>query len=74
MATDSIAIVRAVAGLASNLNMMATAEGVETQAQFDMVRALGCAEMQGYLFSPPVALDELEALLAPYRAELAKTA
>jgi len=40
---ESIAIVRAVAGLAANLNMTATAEGVETAEQLEMIRALGCA-------------------------------
>jgi EAL domain-containing protein (putative c-di-GMP-specific phosphodiesterase class I) len=72
--SDSIAIVRAVAGLAKNLNMMATAEGVETPEQLAQVRALGCSEMQGYLFSPPLPLEKLAKLLEPYRATLAKTA
>jgi len=64
---DSSAIVRAIAGLAANLNMTATAEGVETQAQLDTVRALGCVEMQGYLFSKPRPLDTLMHLLEPQR-------
>jgi EAL domain-containing protein (putative c-di-GMP-specific phosphodiesterase class I) len=33
--------------------MTTTAEGVETEAQRDMLRKLGCTEMQGYLFSAP---------------------
>jgi EAL domain-containing protein (putative c-di-GMP-specific phosphodiesterase class I) len=40
---DSIAIVLAVAGLAANLNMTATAEGVETTEQLEKVRALGAS-------------------------------
>jgi len=71
---ESIAIVRAVAGLAKNLNMMATAEGVETTQQLELVRALGCVEMQGYLFSPPRPLAQLLPLIEPQRRKLARTA
>jgi EAL domain-containing protein (putative c-di-GMP-specific phosphodiesterase class I) len=71
---ESVAIVRAVAGLAANLNMTATAEGVETSRQLDKVRELGCLEMQGYLFSPPRPLAQLMPLLEPYRQPLAKSA
>ena len=41
----------AVAGLANCLNMISTAEGVETQQQLETLQAIGCTEMQGYLFS-----------------------
>ena len=71
---ESIAIVRAVAGLAANLNMTATAEGVETAEQLETIRALGCVEMQGYLFSRPVPLAQIMPLLEPQRRELAKSA
>jgi EAL domain-containing protein (putative c-di-GMP-specific phosphodiesterase class I) len=59
---DSVAIVLAIAGLAKNLGIMTTAEGVETQAQLQQVRALGCTEMQGFLFSPPQRLEEIAKL------------
>jgi diguanylate cyclase (GGDEF)-like protein len=71
---DSVAIVRAVAGLAASLDMTATAEGVETQAQLEKIRDLGCAEMQGYLFSPPRPLAQLMPMLEPFRRKLAKRA
>ena len=71
---DSIAIVLAVAGLAANLNMTATAEGVETTEQLEKVRALGCIEMQGYLFSRPLPLAQLMTLIEPQRRKLAKSA
>ncbi len=71
---ESIAIVRAVAGLATNLNMTATAEGVETAEQLEAIRALGCVEMQGYLFSRPVPLSQIMSLLEPQRRKLAKSA
>jgi diguanylate cyclase (GGDEF)-like protein/PAS domain S-box-containing protein len=45
------AIVHAVAGLAKCLNMVSTAEGVETQQQMEMLQTVGCTEMQGYFFS-----------------------
>jgi len=48
---EPLAIVHAVAGLAKCLNMTSTAEGVETQQQLDTLHAIGCTEMQGYLFS-----------------------
>ena len=51
---DSRAIVSAVIGLGRSLGMSTTAEGVETEAQFDLVRAEGCTEVQGFLFSPPL--------------------
>jgi diguanylate cyclase (GGDEF)-like protein len=49
--TEPLAIVHAVAGLAKCLNMISTAEGVETQQQLETLQAVGCTEMQGYLFS-----------------------
>jgi diguanylate cyclase (GGDEF)-like protein len=49
--SEPVAIVQAVANLAKSLKMTSTAEGVETQQQMDMLQALGCTEMQGYLFS-----------------------
>src|SRR3954470_18429215 len=59
----SLNIVRAVAAMANGLGMTTTAEGVETQEQMEPARAEGCTEMQGYLFSKPLPIVELEALL-----------
>ena len=42
---------QAVVNIAAARNMTTTAEGVETEAQSELLRALGCTEMQGYLFS-----------------------
>jgi EAL domain-containing protein (putative c-di-GMP-specific phosphodiesterase class I) len=61
---DAVSIVRAIAGLGANLGMTTTAEGVETQAQLEKLRAEGCTEVQGYYFSPSVAADEVQSLLA----------
>jgi EAL domain-containing protein (putative c-di-GMP-specific phosphodiesterase class I) len=51
--------VNAVAGLAKCLNMTSTAEGVETQQQMDVLQAIGCTEMQGYLFSRARPANEI---------------
>jgi diguanylate cyclase (GGDEF)-like protein len=56
---DASAIVQAITGLASTLKITTTAEGAETQAQMDMIRSLGCTEMQGYLFSRPKSADDI---------------
>jgi EAL domain-containing protein (putative c-di-GMP-specific phosphodiesterase class I) len=60
---DSIAIVRAVTGLARSLGITTTAEGVETNEQLVILRAEGCTEIQGYLFNPPRPADEVESML-----------
>jgi len=60
---ESMAIVRAVAAMGASLGMMTTAEGVETAAQFDRLKAEGCTEVQGYLFSPPRPASEVRTLL-----------
>src|ERR1022692_1385798 len=52
--SDSMAIVCAIAGLARNLDIKTTAEGVETAEQFALLRGAGCQSAQGYLFSRPV--------------------
>ena len=56
-------IVRAVIGLGASLGMTVTAEGVETEAQLDRLRAEGCDEVQGYLFSRPVPAADVPAVL-----------
>jgi diguanylate cyclase (GGDEF)-like protein/PAS domain S-box-containing protein len=61
---NALAIVRAVASLANCLEMATIAEGVETERQLDMVRTLGCTEMQGFVFSPPRPAAEIARLLA----------
>ncbi len=60
---DAVAIVHAVAGLARSLGVVTTAEGVETQAQLDQVRALGCDEVQGFLTGRPQSAADISRLL-----------
>jgi diguanylate cyclase (GGDEF)-like protein/PAS domain S-box-containing protein len=58
----SSCIVQAVVNIAAARHMTTTAEGVETQQQMELLRALGCAEMQGYLFSPARRAAEIRQL------------
>ena len=57
-------IVRAVISLGASLGMTTTAEGVETEAQLARLRAEGCDEVQGYLFSRPVPITDVPDLIA----------
>ncbi len=56
-------IVQAIVTMAHALNLRVVAEGVETEAQRDVLAALGCDDIQGYVFSRPVTVDAAEALL-----------
>jgi predicted signal transduction protein with EAL and GGDEF domain len=58
----SLSVVRAMVSLASDLGMATTAEGVETKEQLDAMRSEGCTEMQGFFFSQPLPLIEIEKL------------
>jgi diguanylate cyclase (GGDEF)-like protein len=60
---DAVAIIRAVMRLGSSLGMITTAEGVETEEQLEILRAEGCMEVQGYLFSRPKPVREVPAML-----------
>ena len=60
----SSAIVRAVVNIAAARNMTTTAEGVETEQQRELLHALGCTEMQGYLFSRARPVAEIKMLLS----------
>jgi diguanylate cyclase (GGDEF)-like protein len=58
----SSAIIRAVADLSASLGMSTTAEGVETPEQLARLRAEGCTEVQGWLFSPARPARDIAAL------------
>jgi diguanylate cyclase (GGDEF)-like protein len=60
---DAVVIIRAVLGLGASLGMITTAEGVETQEQLDILRAEGCMQVQGYLFSRPIPVAQIAGLL-----------
>jgi diguanylate cyclase (GGDEF)-like protein len=73
---EAVAIVRAVSQMGLSLGMSTTAEGVETEAQLAVVRAEGCTEVQGYLFSGPKPAHEITMMLDAKRraAELTDAA
>jgi EAL domain-containing protein (putative c-di-GMP-specific phosphodiesterase class I) len=60
---NAVAIVQAIVDLAKSLKMTTTAEGVETAEQQGLLRAAGCNEMQGYLFSAAKPAAEIAELL-----------
>jgi EAL domain-containing protein (putative c-di-GMP-specific phosphodiesterase class I) len=64
-------IVRAVTAMASGLGMTTTAEGVETRQQLEAVKAEGCTEIQGHVFSAPLPAEEVELKFLSKRAEAA---
>ena len=61
---SSSAIVRAVVNIAAERSMTTTAEGVETEQQRELLRGLGCTEMQGYLFSRARPAAEIRMMLS----------
>ena len=71
---ESVAIIRAVAGLGLSFGMATTAEGVETREQLRRLRAEGCTEVQGYLFSAPKPAREIRSMLRRIRRELRRAA
>lgn len=58
-AKDCVAIVHAILALARGLGVETTAEGVETEGQADVMRQLGCTQLQGFHFGRPVPASEL---------------
>ncbi len=72
--SDCVAIVRAISGLGRSLNITTTAEGVETMDQLDWLRAEGCNEVQGFLFSGAKPASEVEQLLFRFGARASKAA
>jgi diguanylate cyclase (GGDEF)-like protein len=63
---EYVVIVQAVVSIARALGMTTTAEGVETVGQHQFLSALGCDELQGYLFSAPVPVDKIDELLTKW--------
>jgi diguanylate cyclase (GGDEF)-like protein len=74
---EPLAVVGAMLDLGRSLGIATAAKGIETEEQFDRVCRHGCAEVQGFLFSPPLPLSAIDALLgiaktkAPGTVELA---
>ncbi|HZW21749.1 putative bifunctional diguanylate cyclase/phosphodiesterase [Noviherbaspirillum sp.] len=60
---NDCAIARAIVTMGQQLRQEIVAEGVETPEQMAFLRELGCDQLQGYLFSPPVAAGEFERMV-----------
>ncbi len=59
MSPSDEAIIKAIIVLAHNLNLVVTAEGVETEDQLSFLKDCGCDEIQGYLMSPALPAGEV---------------
>jgi len=64
---NALAIVTAIVGIATSLNLKVVAEGIETEEQLECLRGLGCHYGQGYLFSKPVPAAKAGELLVLQR-------
>ncbi len=65
--TDDVAIAKTIVAMAQALNLSTVAEGVETVEQLELMKTLGCDQIQGYFFSRPLPADDF---LEFYRAHL----
>ena len=61
--TSNRGIVEAIIAMANTAGLRVLAEGVETEAELDTLRAMGCDEIQGYLYSKPVPASEITKLI-----------
>ncbi len=66
---EDLVIVRAVLELAHSLNLVAIAEGIETETQRRMLADMGCDLAQGFLWSPGVPADEADAMVRVMRLD-----
>jgi len=71
---ESAILVHSIVHLGRALGLTVTAEGVETREQHRFLQALGCHELQGYLFSKPVPADEIDILMNKGRGVAASAA
>jgi diguanylate cyclase (GGDEF)-like protein len=60
---DDTSIIATIISLAQSLRLHVVAEGVETEQQAQLLRLLRCDQAQGYLFSPPVPAERIDAML-----------
>ena len=60
---EEVAIVRTIAHLGQSLGIKVTFEGVETQSQLTLLRAMGCTTMQGYLFAKAMSATQVRAFV-----------
>ena len=70
--SDSRAIIKATIGLAKDLRMSTTAEGVETEEQLNALRLAGASQAQGYLIARPMAREAISAFITNMQTPPAK--
>ncbi len=63
------AIAQSVVNLATNLDMLTVAEGVETNEQYKILKQIGCTYIQGYLYSRPLHADQIPAVVEKIQRE-----
>ena len=68
---EALAIIRAVVAMADSLGMSTTAEGVETDVEYQLVRRLGCRKVQGYLFGRPMTPTDARGLFVAAKRQVA---
>ncbi len=61
---NDLAVVSTIISLSRRLGLAVVAEGVETRNQAEMLRSMGCDQLQGYLFSRPLSAEQMEVSLA----------
>ncbi len=62
-------VMTSIIRMAKWLNMVVVAEGVETKAQLDFLRSIGCDKVQGFYFSKPLPVDEFNRLMLGAHSE-----
>ena len=62
----SLAVIQSIVRMAHSMNLTVVAEGVETRAELDLVRVLGCDKVQGHVYGPARRREDVEALLAAH--------
>jgi EAL domain-containing protein (putative c-di-GMP-specific phosphodiesterase class I)/GGDEF domain-containing protein len=55
---DDVAIAKTIVAMAQALNLSTVAEGVETEAQLELLKSMGCDQIQGYYFSRPLSAED----------------
>jgi diguanylate cyclase (GGDEF)-like protein len=71
---EDLTIVRSIIELAHNLGLRTVAEGVENPAEIELLTAMGCEAVQGYLLARPAVAEELDEVLRSGRIELPRPA
>ncbi|MDO4522246.1 MAG: EAL domain-containing protein [Eubacteriales bacterium] len=64
---NSRKVVSSIVAMAKKMGMATLAEGVETQEQMEFLKSIGCERIQGFLFSPPRPIHEIDALIGTHK-------